>query len=81
MKRNDSHSRAQLDARNSETDRVRSFEEIITDNYNNPSYGPKTHAFPLFHHEFTNSFSLPLDPFQFLTVEKTKRLLIKVSGR
>ena len=81
FKRNNSLSRVQLDARNSVEQRTISFEEKVTDKYNDASWVPNTKCFPMFHHELINSFDLPFDETCALTIEQTKRLLVEVRGR
>ena len=81
LKRNDSLIRVDLDARNSETERVVPYHEIICDKYNDESWLPTSKLFPLFHHELVESFELPLLPHQVLTYEQAKRLLVDIKGR
>ena len=81
MRRNDSLSRVQLDARNSEKERVKPFFEIVCDKYNEKDWTPLSKPFPLFHHELIQSFDLPLLEGQELTYKQTKRLLVEVRGR
>ena len=81
LKRNDSQHRTQLDARNSEEHRLKPYHEVVCDKYNDESWLPYTKPFPLFHHELSDSFSLPLLQNQKLTYKQTKRLLVEVRGR
>ena len=72
LQRNDSLKRTGLDARNSETERVKPYHEIICDKYNEESWIPTSKLFPLFHHELVDSFKLPLLSHQVLTYEQAK---------
>ena len=81
LRRNDSLSRSGLDARNSATQRVRPYHEIVCDKYNDESWVPSTKSFLFFHHELIESFALPLKENQVLTYEQAKRLLVDVKGR
>ena len=79
FKRNDSHTRPQLDARNSEECRIQPYHELVCDKYNQSDWVPMTKQFPNFHHELENSFSLALD--ETITYDRAKRLLVEARGR
>ena len=81
LRRNDSLSRSGLDARNSATQRVRPYHEIVCDKYNDASWVPSTKSFLFFHHELIETFTLPLKENNVLTYEQAKRLLVDVKGR
>ena len=79
LRRNDSLSRLQLDARNSVEERVVPFHELVCNKHNDETWIPLSKNFPFFHHELTESFYLPKE--QDLTPEQVKRLLVEVRGR
>ena len=68
FKRNNSLSRVQLDARNSAEQRTISFEEKVTEKYNDASWVPQTKCLPMFHHELIDSFDLAFDETCALTI-------------
>ena len=81
IQRNDSLSRTQLDARNSESEAVKPYHEVVCDKYNDETWVPSTKLFPQFHHELADPFDLELPSHRVLTYEQAKRLLVDVRGR
>ena len=74
MRRNDSLSRTQLDARNSETQSVKPYHELVCNKYNNETWLPQSKIFPLFHHELMEMFELHLNEGQSLTYRGSRTI-------
>ena len=77
---NDYLSSTQMDARNSDSQRVRPFREVVCDEYDQLWF-PKSKRFPLFHFERKDAFHSSFISTQKLTCEQTRGLLVEVRGR
>ena len=75
LKRNDSKSREELDARNSKEQRKKIFWELAAEKYNDPDFSPHSHMYPDFHSKFATSFPLAFD--KDITPEDTKKVYME----
>ena len=79
LKRNDSKSCVEVDARNSKEHRPKSFWELAAEMFNDPKFSPSSRTFPDFHSKFSVSFPLTFDKATHkpTTPEETKRIYME----